>query len=427
MLLADDVDLHAAEGQVLAHLGVSGQRLQRVALLLGGQGIHGVLQLHVRVEGVVLGLYGLLAVAVVEREVHTRLLGQQAAQVYVRGDGIVDVVLVGAAHHALFDASEAGRLHLGGYVDRADVGKLHVQVALRGPSALVGELLQAQLVAPHLHALHRTAIVPDAYHNGLHLAQRRVAHDGDAVAGPFLVVVGEELCHAYQSQALLRIARLLQAGKDVQVDVYHVLLRPYGSASGSALGVVEAFGSQLHRHFILVEVALVVGTQSQEDARLAVGYIRNVLGQGIGVEEHLQVLVLAHIVGAVLIDGAGVAGTQIAHYHGHCLLVVLHQLCLVGVGYSAYAGRQHVVDGLLVVVLLDIDGADLQGAARSRCLAHVELLLVGAPVAVHKVQGGQPEDDILLETSHEHAHEADAGEVVDVALLLLVFVQGHAE
>ena len=57
----------------------------------------------------------------------------------------------------------------------------------------------------------------------------------------------------------------------------------------------------------------------------------------------------------------------------------------------------------------------------------VEALLVGPPLAVHEVEGGKAQHHGALEACEEDAHEADGGEVVDVALLALVLVHGYAE
>ena len=109
------------------------------------------------------------------------------------------------------------------------------------------------------------------------------------------------------------------------------------------------------------------------------------------------------------------------------MLVALDQLRLCGVGHSADAGRQYIVDRSLVVVLLDVHCADLQSGPLCRSLARVKCLLIGSPVAMNQVQGGQTQDDILMEARQEHAHEAYAGEVLYVAHLLLVAAQRDAE
>ena len=311
--------------------------------------------------------------------------------------------------------------------DAAEVAELDVEVALGCPAAVVAELLQAQLVGPHLDALHRAAVVAHTDHNGLHLAQGGVAHDADAVAGVGVVVAGEELVEAGRAEAFLLVAFLLEVGEHVHVDVYHVLRGPYFAAGRGRHAVVVAFGGNAKGNFVFVEVALVVAAQAQEYAGLAVLQVGDVVHQRIGVDVELEVLVLAHVVVAVLVDSLGIARRQVFDHQGQGLLVLLHQLALSGVGVALDAWGQDVVDRLLAAVLLDADGADGHGGTLGRGFAGVEGLLVAAPVTVHQVEGGQANDDGLLAVGEEHADEADAGEVVDVAHLRLVALQGDAE
>ena len=65
MLLGAHVHTDAAEGEVLAVFTMGGERLQRVLLGLGGEGIQRILQQHVGVEGVVLGLDGLARITII--------------------------------------------------------------------------------------------------------------------------------------------------------------------------------------------------------------------------------------------------------------------------------------------------------------------------------------------------------------------------
>ena len=67
---------------------------------------------------------------------------------------------------------------------------MDIQIALCRPTAFVGILLQTQFVDPHLHAAVGIGMVAYTYHDGLHLAKRRVADDGNAVTGFLGVVAG---------------------------------------------------------------------------------------------------------------------------------------------------------------------------------------------------------------------------------------------
>ena len=188
VLLAGNVHADAAEREVAAALGVCGKRAQRVAFLLCGQCVNGVLKHHVRVERVVFRLDGGLAVAVIQGHAHLGLFGKDASQFHLCGYGVVYGVLVAAVGHALLNATETGGLHLCRHIHATDVTELDVHVALGRPSAFVGEFLQTQFVGPYFHALDRASVVAHTHHDGLDLAQCGVTHDGDLVAGTTFVI-----------------------------------------------------------------------------------------------------------------------------------------------------------------------------------------------------------------------------------------------
>ena len=144
----------------------------------------------------------------------------------------------------------------------------------------------------------------------------------------------------------------------------------------------------------------------------------------VGMHKHLHALILPQVVAGILIDGLRLTRTQVFHPHVQGLLIVLHQLWLRGVGSTTDAWRQDVVHWLFVVVLLDVDSTHLH---RSRLHAVGEVLLVDTPFASHQVKTAEAQHDGLLEIGHEHTHEADAGEVVDAALLAFVLGDGNAE
>ena len=288
--------------------------------------------------------------------------------------------------------------------------------------------MQAELVDPDLDALGLAAVVTHANHDGLYLAQRGIAHDGDAVVGIVLVVRREEAVHGGHTNAGLSVALLLERSEDVEVDVHHVLRRPDCLTALCAVGIIVTFLRELQRHFVLIIVALVVRTETNEDAALSVHGFRHVLSQGIRMDIHLQVLVLAHVVVAVLVNGLRLVAAQVSGYHAHGLLVGFDKLCLRRVSDTCDTWRQHVVDRLLVVVLFDADGAHFQGAATACWLvAVVERLLVRAPVALNEVERSKAQDGLFLEARHKDTHEADAREVPDIAFLALILFQRNAE
>ncbi len=115
-------------------------------------------------------------------------LRQEASEVELCCDGVIQVVLVLALCHTLFYATEARRNHLGCCCDRTQVAELNLQVSLSCPTATIAKLLQSQFVCPYLDTLRLSAVVSYTNHDGLNLAQSGVTHDGDAVVGMVLVV-----------------------------------------------------------------------------------------------------------------------------------------------------------------------------------------------------------------------------------------------
>ena len=150
--------------------------------------------------------------------------------------------------------------------------------------------------------------------------------------------------------------------------------------------------------------------------------VGDVVHQRIGMDEELQVLILAHVVIAVLIHCFGIARRKVLYDQTQALLVLLHQLALVGVGDTADAWRQYVVDGLLATILFDADCAYRHRGAAGWSFASVKCLLIAAPITMYEVEGCQTHYNRLFKARQEHTHEANAGEVADVAHLRLITI-----
>ena len=145
----------------------------------------------------------------------------------------------------------------------------------------------------------------------------------------------------------------------------------------------------------------------------------------VGVYEHLHPPVLAQVERGVAIHSLRLSMLQFLHHHVECLLIGLYELGLRGVCHTVNAWRQHVVHRCLVIVLLDVHGTHLHRTTLGT--ACTEALLVEAPLSAYEVEGSEAQYDGLLETRHEHTHEADAGQVADATLLVLILRQGNAE
>ena len=310
-------------------------------------------------------------------------------------------------------------------VHGGEVGKLEVERTACRPAAVVGKLLQAQFVGPYLNAARIARIVAHANHDGAHLAERGVAHHADLVGGAVGIVFRIKLRVGDQPERLLPVAVALGGGKDGEVYVEHIFLRPHDARTGIGVGI-KPVGGDFQGNFVFVEIILVVSAKAQEEAYLPVLHGR-FAGEAVGVGEHLQVLVAAEVERCVLVDGACIVGGQLLHGDGQCLLVVLQHLVLPGVDDAADAGRYDVVDGLFLVVLLKAHGRGAHRAAHVGRLAGVEALVVGAPLGVHEVERGEAQHDGIFKVRHIHTHEANAREVGDAAHVLLVFLHGNAE
>ena len=177
-------------------------------------------------------------------------------------------------------------------------------------------------------------------------------------------------------------------------------------------------------YFVFVVVALVVASHAHEHCQLVVGQVGGVLHQCVGVYEHLHALVLAEVEHRVFIDGFRFSRAEVVDDDVECLFVAFYELRLCGVGISADSRRQDIVDGLLVVVLLNVDGAD-------RHVSGVggigELLLIDSPFSAHEVECGESQHDGVFKSCEEHTHEPDAREVVDGADALVISVERYAE
>ena len=361
---------------------LDGNRLDGVALVLV-HGVECIVEFHIGIERIILRAALLLRDAIIDRCRDVHLVGEELAQLEIGGHGIGLVVVLTALVDALLQSSEA----LGGdasrEVDIADIRQLYVQVARCRPTAIGIDLLQAQLVDPHLAGLDTTRQVAHTNHHRLHLTERRVAENSHEVA-VVLVVLAELGGIAGSAQCTSLVAGLLQLGELGEVDVEHVFLRPHGTTVVEIIFIiVVAVGRQFQRDEVFVVVVTIVVTQTDEHCQLVVLQTSHVVDDVVGMNEHLQMLVATQVEGGVMINGLRLTLRDVSDHHAQCLLVSLGELWLRGVGDTRDAGRQHVVDRTAVVVLLDIDSADLKGTAIA---CSRQWLVVDAPVASYEVE-----------------------------------------
>ena len=148
-------------------------------------------------------------------------------------------------------------------------------------------------------------------------------------------------------------------------------------------------------------------------------------------DEHAQALVHPHVEVDVPVSGAGIPVLKPANLQLERLLVELGLVRRRNVDLPDDAGRHHVVDGLTVSVLLDVDRGD--GELGVRRVVGLNLLRTGqallelSPFTPNELQTGEPQRDRLAPPLHEHPHEPDAPEIADAAHALLEVADGHLE
>ena len=411
-------------------VGVGGLRhgdaLYRVALMLVACCIEGVLEQHVGVERVVAWRGLFFRHTIIKRYRDLRLVGEELAQLEVGRQTIGLVVVGGACCHTVLQAAKAVAHILACEIDRTEVGELHVEVARCSPTARVVIVSQAQLVHPHLTALGVGRQVAHTNDHGLDLAERGVTHDRHLVVG-FVFIVGR-IGAAVRGCAggLGLVAGLLHSREERQGHVEHVLLGPHQATVGGRVhAIVRLPRRERQRNFILIIVALIVGAEAYEHRQLVVLQVGGVGVERVGMHKHLHALILPEVEGGVLVHSLRLAVTEVFDVHRQRLLVALYKLGLRGVLCSADAGRQHIIDGRLVVVLLNVDSTHRHLALLwSR---GIERLVIHAPLAIDEVEIAKAQNDGLLEACEEHTHETYGCEIADAAHTLLIVAQGYAE
>ena len=294
------------------------------------------------------------------------------------------------------------------------------------PTALIVGFHQTEFIDPHLTRLHLTGDIPHTDHHHLHLSECRVTQDADLIGWLGWVEGGIKLVVGSLSHRLQLVTLFLQVGKHVETDVEHIINRPHQLAVGiGVLAVVAAVRCQHERYLVFVVVVLVVITQTDEHRQLPILQGSGIRQQVVGMHEHLHPLILAQVDGGLLIHRLRLVLLQVVHNHLQCLLITLHQLGLCRVRHSADSWRQHVVHGLLVVILLDVHG--IHGQCARFGTTRTKTLLIDTPLTPYEVETAETEHNGLLETRHEHTHETDAGKVADAAFPALILYQGHTE
>ena len=151
-------------------------------------------------------------------------------------------------------------------------------------------------------------VVAHSDHDGSHVLQRRVAEHGDLVLrltrGVVVDDVRYRVAHTLVAAPFSTVTGCLRVGQHLQRKVEHVVLRPYCCTVGGAIVVILSRRRQMQRNLIFVVVVAQVGTQTDEATQVAVLQLRINGGHLLGMDEHLQFLVLPQVVAGVLVHSA---------------------------------------------------------------------------------------------------------------------------
>ena len=168
--------------------------------MLGGQAFQRFVHAHVGVKRIISRRCSLLAIGVINGGFKLYFVGQKAAGFNIGCHAILEEVVVATLADPFFETAKSVGFDMAGEIDACHIRQLHVERALRSPSALVAEILQAQFIGPYFHALDGTGIVSDTNHDGAHFSQRRISHHGNFVCRTVYIIFAIKLGIPRQAQ-----------------------------------------------------------------------------------------------------------------------------------------------------------------------------------------------------------------------------------
>ena len=300
------------DGEVGVDLLRYGDALYGVAFLLARCGIEGFLELHIGVERVIFRSCHLLGDAVIDWDGDFCLVGEELAEFHARRQlEVALVVLRPGADTILKSAKSVGDI-FSLHIDATHVGELDVEIAVGSPSATVVVFLETELIDPHLAALHITGEVADTDNHRLHLAKGGIAENGNLVVGVVGIIGRVRSGIGGRTEGPRLVALLFDIGEDGEGHIEHVVVGPHLKDVAEVIAVVvRSRCRELQWYLIFIVVALIVGTEPNEDRQLVVLQIGCIDLFGIGMNEHLQTLVLSHVESCILIDALRLSRREI--------------------------------------------------------------------------------------------------------------------
>ena len=141
--LGVDVDLEVRHGERSGLMHSVGHLLDRVPFFLGVVRLECLFEFDIRVERVVVGAGGLVAIGYIQRHLDLRLLGEESSCFECRTDAqLVEVIHV-TVQHVGFDGTVSGSLQATGYVHLGNVTDGQRSVGHGCHTALLVELAEA--------------------------------------------------------------------------------------------------------------------------------------------------------------------------------------------------------------------------------------------------------------------------------------------
>ena len=105
----------------------------------------------------------------------------------------------------------------------------------------------------------------------------------------------------------------------------------------------------------------------------------------------------------------------------------MRNLRLPWVNNTVYAWRQHIIDRLTSGILLNIDHRKVELSFRRSVGTRIEIIVVRAPVATHKLKSCETQMRSFFESRHKHTDKTDGREVGNRANHLLIVTQWNLE
>ena len=248
--------------------------------MLVGSSIEGVIESHISVERIVFRRSTLTSNAVIQWHLNLSFIREELTKLKIGGETVSGIVVSGARCYAFFESSESFADVFACGIDASEVRKLYIEIALCSPSASILRVEKSHFIDPHLSALLTTGQISYTNNHGLYLSERRISENGNLILRIVIVISGKFHVVRCSSLSLSHVTSLLQGSKQSKTNIEHILFRPYFLTVGEGISAVfRAFRrwSELQWYLILIVIALIVGTKTNEKRKLIVLEISDIM------------------------------------------------------------------------------------------------------------------------------------------------------